>query len=244
MSQAVIPSRGGDRPRIPDPVLLPARGPARTRDPRRALGAGEPVAVRARFLRPFRRFADDAATGPQPARAGGPDHRHKGRGTFVDGSRPRSWLLQSSGGFFEEEVGRMGREVSSSVLGVVRGPLPGWACDSLALPIGSAGVTIERIRSVEGLKAMYVVNCLPERVADAVESLQADESLYRAPARGVRPAGGRGSPGGRGDACRGSARKAPRGQAANSADADRVGHLGRVRRSPSTAIRAGCARTG
>ncbi len=105
--------------------------------------------------------------------------RQKGRGTFVDGSRPRSWLLQSSGGFFEEEVGRMGREVSSGVLGVVRGPLPVWACDLLALPIGSAGVTIERIRSVEGLKAMYVVNCLPARVADAVESLKADESLYQ-----------------------------------------------------------------
>jgi GntR family transcriptional regulator len=30
--------------------------------------------------------------------------RIKGRGTFVSGSREHSWLLQSSGGFFHEEV--------------------------------------------------------------------------------------------------------------------------------------------
>src|SRR4051812_27198193 len=105
--------------------------------------------------------------------------RRKGRGTFVDGTRPRSWLLQSSGGFFEEEEGRMGRRVTSRVRRVERGPLPGWACDALALPRGAVGVTLERVRSVDGLVAMYVVNHLPVRFADAVLSLDEDESLYQ-----------------------------------------------------------------
>jgi GntR family transcriptional regulator len=105
--------------------------------------------------------------------------RHKGRGTFVEGTSPRSWLLQSSGGFFEEEVQRMGRRVTSRVLRIERGALPGWACDALGLPTGSTGLTLERVRSVDGFVAMYVVNHLPERFADAVMSLEEDESLYQ-----------------------------------------------------------------
>ena len=105
--------------------------------------------------------------------------RRKGRGTFVERTRPRSWLLQSSGGFFEEEVERMGRRVTSHVRRVERGPLPVWACDALALPSGSNGLTLERVRSVDGLVAMYVVNHLPERFADAVLSLEEDDSLYQ-----------------------------------------------------------------
>jgi GntR family transcriptional regulator len=104
--------------------------------------------------------------------------RHKGRGTFVEGTRPRSWLLQSSAGFFEEEVERMGRQVTSHVRRVERGPLPTWASDALELPAGSVGLTLERVRSVDGFVAMYVVNHLLEQYADAVLSLKAGESLY------------------------------------------------------------------
>src|SRR5581483_5741941 len=119
--------------------------------------------------------------------------RHKGRGTFIEGSRPRSWLLQSSGGFFEEEVERMGRPVTSHIRRVERGPLPPWACSALALPNGSVGVTLERVRSVDGLVAMYVVNHLPERFADAVVALGPDESLYQRlrDGHGMVAAGGR-----------------------------------------------------
>jgi GntR family transcriptional regulator len=105
--------------------------------------------------------------------------RHKGRGTFVEGTRSRSWLLQSSAGFFEEEVERLGRQVTSHVRRVERGPLPTWASDALELPPGSVGLTLERVRSVDGLVAMYVVNHLPEQYADAVLALKGGESLYR-----------------------------------------------------------------
>jgi GntR family transcriptional regulator len=93
--------------------------------------------------------------------------RRKGRGTFVQGSRPRSWLLQSSGGFFENEQVREGRSVTSKVLRAGKGTLPPWACNALGLPPESRGVTIERLRSADGMVATYNVNHLPAALADA-----------------------------------------------------------------------------
>ena len=87
----------------------------------------------------------------------------------------------------------MGRDVTSQVRRVDSGPLPVWACDALGLPTGSVGVTLERVRSVDGLVAMYVVNHLPEQFPDAVLSLGEDESLYYRlrEYHGVAAAGGR-----------------------------------------------------
>jgi GntR family transcriptional regulator len=105
--------------------------------------------------------------------------REKGRGTFVSDSRPRSWLIQSTEGFFHDEFLRAGREVTSRVLRLEQAELPRWATDALALPSGSRGVIVERVRSVDGLVALYVVNCLPEFAADAVAGLDPNESLYQ-----------------------------------------------------------------
>lgn len=120
--------------------------------------------------------------------------RRKGQGTFVAESQPRSWLLQSSAGFFEEEVERMGRLVTSVVLRtVVRGPLPGWAVAALGLA-GAEGATLERVRSIDGLVAMYNVNHLPPGLAELVLPLDdPNESLYRRikERAGVAAAGGR-----------------------------------------------------
>jgi GntR family transcriptional regulator len=120
--------------------------------------------------------------------------RRKGQGTFVAESRPRSWLLQSSAGFFEEEVERMGRVVTSVVLRtVVRGALPGWAAAALGLA-GAEGATLERVRSIDGHVAMYNVNHLPSGLAEVVLPLEdPNESLYaRIKERGnVEAAGGR-----------------------------------------------------
>jgi GntR family transcriptional regulator len=120
--------------------------------------------------------------------------RRKGQGTFVADSRARSWLLQSSAGFFEEEVERMGRLVTSVVLRtVVRGALPRWAAAALGLA-GAEGATLERVRSVDGLVAMYNVNHLPPGLAELVLPLRdPNESLYgRIKERaGVEAVGGR-----------------------------------------------------
>ena len=105
--------------------------------------------------------------------------RDKGRGTYVSESRPRSWLIQSTEGFFHDELLRGGRAVTSRMLRLERARLPRWASDSLGLPAGSEGVVVERVRSVDGVVALYVVNCLPPFTADAVLGLDPNESLYQ-----------------------------------------------------------------
>lgn len=106
--------------------------------------------------------------------------RLKGQGTFVRRDRSGLWLLQSSEGFFQDEVDRLGRTVTSKVLLSKRGLLPEWACSALELPPRSHGATVERLRSVDGLVALYVVNHLVSRVADAALAISnPNESLYR-----------------------------------------------------------------
>ena len=57
--------------------------------------------------------------------------------------------------------------------------LPRWACLRLGLPLYSEGVLVERVRAVDGLLALYVINCLPASVADVVLGLGPNESLYQ-----------------------------------------------------------------
>jgi GntR family transcriptional regulator len=104
--------------------------------------------------------------------------RIKGRGTFVVGPSNDSWRLQSSEGFFHEEVARLGHLVTSKLLRAETGPLPQWATAALALPDGSDGVTIERLRFVDGQIALYTVNHAPAALADTVLALRAEDSLY------------------------------------------------------------------
>jgi len=105
--------------------------------------------------------------------------REKGRGTFVSSSRLRSWLIQSTEGFFHGEVVRAGLAVTSQMLNLKRVALPLWACDALQVPSGAEGVVVERVRSVDGLVALYVINYLPDIAAEAVLGLDPDESLYQ-----------------------------------------------------------------
>jgi GntR family transcriptional regulator len=120
--------------------------------------------------------------------------RSKGRGTFVLGSQPRSWLIQTTEGFSHEELIRSGQRVTSKVLRRERAPLPNWAADALGLPSESSGVVLERLRSVEGLVALYVLDYLPDWLAEVVLGMEdPDESLYSrlAEAAWLTIAGGR-----------------------------------------------------
>jgi GntR family transcriptional regulator len=119
--------------------------------------------------------------------------RVKGRGTFVADSRDRSWLLQSSEGFFNDEVSRL-RAVNSTVLRCEVAPLPHWASEALGLPDGGKGVILERLRAVDGQVVSYVSDYLLERYAAAARSLEErDGSLYDriAEMEGVSVHGGR-----------------------------------------------------
>jgi GntR family transcriptional regulator len=120
--------------------------------------------------------------------------RHKGRGPRARDRREKTWLLQSVEGFFEDEVGRMGMHVSSEILRLDVDRLPGWASEALEVPKDEHGVTLERLRSVEGLVALYVVNHLPVRLAGAISPYDdPNESLYQRLARraGLEVAGAR-----------------------------------------------------
>jgi GntR family transcriptional regulator len=106
--------------------------------------------------------------------------RHKGRGPRARDRREKTWLLQSVEGFFQDEVGRLGMHVSSEILRLEVDRLPSWASEALELPRDEPGITIERLRSVEGLVALYVVNHMPARLASAITPFDdPNESLYR-----------------------------------------------------------------
>lgn len=110
--------------------------------------------------------------------------REKGRGTFVAEPSPGSWLLQSPEGFLHEEADRLGHEVKSTLLRVAREPLPDWAAQSLNVKAGADGVTIERVREVDGELVLYVVNHVPGALAATLESLDDTGSLYELLRRG------------------------------------------------------------
>ena len=107
-------------------------------------------------------------------------NREKGRGTFVADGTERSWLLQSSEGFFQDEAERRGLPVTSQVLRNEVARLPDWAADALGLPLGTEGPTIARLRSIEGAVALYTENHLLPGLADTVLGLEPDASLYAA----------------------------------------------------------------
>jgi GntR family transcriptional regulator len=120
--------------------------------------------------------------------------RRRGHGTFAAGARPRTWLLQSVEGFFEDEHDR-GRSVTSEVLECGIAPLPAWAASALGVPPESDGTVIERLRAVDGKVALYVVNHLrPELAATVSEFAKSSRgSLYRELRlrEGLEVAGGR-----------------------------------------------------
>lgn len=119
--------------------------------------------------------------------------REKGRGTFVAEVAPESWFLQSSQGFYDEAV-RRGHEVTSQVLRRELEDLPSWAADALQLGDHERGVSLERLRWMDGVLVMYVINHLPSRFAETVLTADLETgSLYRALANshGVTIAGGR-----------------------------------------------------
>jgi GntR family transcriptional regulator len=105
--------------------------------------------------------------------------RLKGRGTFIADARHRSWLVQSSEGFFHDEVGRVGLDVTSRVLRAELAPLPRWASQALMLDDDSEGAVLERLRFINGQVALHVTDYLLPRYEHAAVSLRdRDGSLY------------------------------------------------------------------
>ena len=108
--------------------------------------------------------------------------KEKGRGAFVARAVPGSWLLQSVGGLFDDEISRHGIIVESTVLKAAIETLPKWAAEALRLESGTQGVSLERLRRVDGEVALYVVNHLPGEYAPVLTDVRQSRkaSLYRA----------------------------------------------------------------
>lgn len=116
--------------------------------------------------------------------------RVKGRGTFVKQSSPDTWFLQSSQGFYDEATAK-GHRVTSRVLKREIGELPAWALEALELDADARGLTLERLRLVDGRVVMYVVNYLPEDLAELVMRADLERgSLYGALREGGVEIGG------------------------------------------------------
>ncbi len=106
--------------------------------------------------------------------------KEKGRGAFVNRTSSGSWLLQWAGGLFEDELTRRGVIVESTVLRACVERLPDWAADVLQLGRGAEGVTLERLRRVDGELALYAVNHLPVEFAAVLPEIRKSStaSLY------------------------------------------------------------------
>ncbi|MGX6446578.1 GntR family transcriptional regulator [Patulibacter sp. S7RM1-6] len=117
--------------------------------------------------------------------------KERGRGTFVDDPPASSVFLQSTYGF-HEEAERAGRTVRSRILRLTQAPLPRWATAALELPDDAAGVTLERVRVLDGRPVMYVTSHLVPELAGLLDARTLEHgSLYRAlQAGGVVAAGG------------------------------------------------------
>jgi GntR family transcriptional regulator len=106
--------------------------------------------------------------------------KEKGRGAFVNRTSSGSWLLQWDGGLFDDELSRRNKTVESTVLSAGIDRLPRWASHALQLSRGAEGVTLERLRRVEGKLALYVVNYLPDEYAPILAEVRrlSTASLY------------------------------------------------------------------
>lgn len=119
--------------------------------------------------------------------------REKGRGTFVAETSPELWFLQSSQGFYDEAA-RKGHTVTSRILRREVDELPSFAAEELGVAPGTPGVVLARLRWVDDRVVMYVINYMPERLADAIMTADLETgSLYRTLARdsGLVVGGGR-----------------------------------------------------
>jgi GntR family transcriptional regulator len=105
--------------------------------------------------------------------------RRKGSGTFVREQPAPAWLLQSTGGFFDDPDRRVGPNVRSVVLRAQLERVPEWALQLLGLPPGSEGVALERLRWVAGRLATYSLTyCLPAFANEVLAPGLESESLY------------------------------------------------------------------
>ncbi|TKG64923.1 GntR family transcriptional regulator [Prauserella endophytica] len=108
--------------------------------------------------------------------------RIPGRGVFAsEPATERGWVIQGPEGFLENAIGHQNRSVTTTVLRHGPAVLPDYACRALQVPEGTSGFELIRLRSLDGVPALYSVNYSPPAlvpvVAGATEVLEGRASL-------------------------------------------------------------------
>jgi GntR family transcriptional regulator len=104
------------------------------------------------------------------------------RGAFVVDPFEGGWMLQVTGGSFEFGAEQSGHAVETRVLRGRFEVVPPEICRLLALPEGSRGFVLERVRWLDGAPVLHSTNWLPEEVGHRLEGrpvLRGDGSLNR-----------------------------------------------------------------
>jgi GntR family transcriptional regulator len=92
------------------------------------------------------------------------------RGVFASETPvEHGWMIQETQGFLENAVGHQNRSVTTRVLRSGRIKLPPIASRSLEVPSGSEGFELVRVRSLEGVPALFSVNYSPGSLAPIIE---------------------------------------------------------------------------
>lgn len=102
------------------------------------------------------------------------------RGAFVSDQSENLWKLQVTEGFLETAVHAPDMAISTSVLEWRETPLPEPAARALGLQPGTPGFSLERLRFLDGLPAVYSTNWLPLEVGKTLLSksvLEGTQSL-------------------------------------------------------------------
>ena len=122
--------------------------------------------------------------------------RIPGRGVFVnDGAEPeRGWVIQGREGFLENAIRNGNQAVTTRVLRHGTVALPPSTARLLDVSDGSAGDQLVRVRSVDGVPALFSINRLPVALIPVVENakdvLAGTGSLAEAIARAGHTLGG------------------------------------------------------
>jgi GntR family transcriptional regulator len=91
------------------------------------------------------------------------------RGVFASrAAADQGWLIQNTEGFLENAVGRQNRAVTTTVLRSGAEQLPDFAARLLRVPERTVGFILVRLRTLDGVPALYSVNYSPPEVAGIV----------------------------------------------------------------------------
>ena len=130
--------------------------------------SGRPAPLGAGALPALRRVADDDSPGPGAARAGGTAPAGQGPRHVRRRHAPPLLADPVDRGVLLRRVPPHGPAGHVEILRLEERVLPRWASGALQLATGSEGVMLERLRLVDGLTALYVVNYLPSSYAEVV----------------------------------------------------------------------------